>query len=70
MMTQLQINSSHVLVNNSILVYFQKELGCPMVSFNIREIVTQQSGNVYTCFLDTTKTFDTVWRPGLNIMKL
>ena len=47
---------------------FQKELGCLTASFNLQETVLynlEQGSNVFACFLDTSKAFDTVWRPGL-----
>ena len=49
---------------------FQKELGCLTASFNIHETIfhnLELGSNVYVCFLDTSKAFDTVWRPGLMI---
>lgn len=47
---------------------FQKELGCLTASFNLQETIIhnlKQGSNVFVCFLDTSKAFDTVWRPGL-----
>lgn len=49
---------------------FQKELGCLTASFNLQETILhnlEQGSNVYVSFLDTSKAFDTVWRPGLMV---
>ena len=49
---------------------FQTSLGCLTASFNAQETILhnlENGSNVYSCFLDTTKAFDTVWRHGLLV---
>ena len=49
---------------------FQTGLGCLTASFNAQETIfhnLENGSNVYTCFLDTCKAFDTVWRHGLLV---
>lgn len=49
---------------------FQKHLGCLTASFNMQETIyhnVEQGSNIYVCFLDISKAFDTVWRHGLLI---
>ena len=49
---------------------FQTSLGCLTASFNAQETILhniENGSNVYSCFLDTSKAFDTVWRHGLLV---
>ena len=49
---------------------FQTSLGCLTASFNAQETIfhnIENGSNIYTCFLDTCKAFDTVWRHGLLV---
>lgn len=47
---------------------FQKNLGCLMTSFMLRESVfyaKENGSKLYVCFLDVKKAFDCVWHDGL-----
>ena len=47
---------------------FQKNFGCLMTSFMLRELVfhaKENSSKLYVCFLDVKKAFDCVWHDGL-----
>ncbi|KAK3084049.1 hypothetical protein FSP39_007309 [Pinctada imbricata] len=49
---------------------FRAQLGCLTASFIAQETIlhnVENGSNVYTCFLDTRKAFDTVWRNGLLV---
>ena len=47
---------------------FSEGVGCLEASYAISESINQlleKGGNVFACFLDVRKEFDTVWIPGL-----
>ena len=47
---------------------FQKQLGCIMTSFLVKETILfnrEYGSKVYVCFLDARQAFDRVWYSGL-----
>ena len=47
---------------------FQKNLGCIMTSFSLKECILygkEQHSRVFVCFLDARQAFDRVWHDGL-----
>ena len=55
-------------VPNSLQFAYQKGNSCTFGSFVLQEVISQfnEDGSiVYTCFLDSSKAFDTVWIDGL-----
>ena len=55
-------------VPNKLQFAHQKSNSCVMASFVLQEVINhykEEGSNVYSCFLDSSKAFDTVWIDGL-----
>jgi hypothetical protein len=53
---------------NKLQCGFQKQLGCNMTSFALKECIfscIENKSKVYVCFLDAKQAFDRVWHVGL-----
>lgn len=55
-------------VPNKVQFAYQESNSCIMASFALQEVINyykEEGSNVFSCFLDSSKAFDTVWIDGL-----
>lgn len=70
---RLILNRSSEAINaggvpNRLQFAYQKSSSSDMASFVLQEVINQyneERSTVYSCFLDSSKAFDTVWTDGL-----
>jgi hypothetical protein len=63
-----KIDNDKSLAVNKLQCGFQKQLGCLMTSFALKESIhncIENGSKVYVCFLDAKQAFDRVWHTGL-----
>ena len=59
---------SKATVLNKLQFAYQESNSCVMARFVLQEVINhykEEGSNVYSCFLDSSKAFDTVWIDGL-----
>lgn len=65
---RIESNSYYSVNIDSLQGGFQKQVGCIMTAFSLKEAIyfsKENKSKLYVCFLDVRKAFDTVWHEGL-----